>query len=89
MNRSAVEKNSSAYTNFFKKNEDAFLSTIPYDNNKLIWPGGKRTQTNLTWLIKFLSDQNLLKLLKTLKDMEKTEQFTTVALLKTETEQIE
>ena len=49
----------------------------------------QKNTNKLTWLIKFLSDQNLLKLFKTLKDMEKTEQFTTVALLKTETEQIE
>ena len=27
-----------------KRNADAFLSTVQHDNNKLLWPGGKRTQ---------------------------------------------
>ena len=27
-----------------KRNADAFLSTVSHDNDKLLWPGGKRTQ---------------------------------------------
>ena len=26
-----------------KRNPDAFLSSVPHDNEKLLWPGGKRT----------------------------------------------
>ena len=28
-----------------KRNADAFLSTVSHDNDKLLWPGGKRTQS--------------------------------------------
>ena len=28
-----------------KRNADAFLSTTPHDNDKLLWPDGKRTQS--------------------------------------------
>ena len=27
-----------------KRNADAFLSSVPHENEKLLWPGGKRTQ---------------------------------------------
>lgn len=29
-----------------KRNADAFLLTVSHDNDKLLWPGGKRTQSN-------------------------------------------
>ena len=29
-----------------KRNADAFLSSVPHDNEKLLWPGGKRTQSD-------------------------------------------
>ena len=29
-----------------KRNVDAFLSTVAHDNDKLLWPGGKRTQND-------------------------------------------
>ena len=29
-----------------KRNADAFLSSIAHDNEKLLWPGGKRTQSD-------------------------------------------
>ena len=29
-----------------KRNADAFLSSVTHDNNKLLWPGGKRTQSD-------------------------------------------
>ena len=28
-----------------KRNADAFLSTFKHDNEKLLWPGGKRTKS--------------------------------------------
>ena len=28
-----------------KRNADAFLSTFKHDNDKFIWPGGKRTKS--------------------------------------------
>ena len=28
-----------------KRNADAFLSTVSHDNDKLLWSGGKRTQS--------------------------------------------
>ena len=38
-----------------KRNADAFLSTITYDNDKILWPGGKRAQADkfaLTYYMK-------------------------------------
>ena len=29
-----------------KRNTDAFLSSVPHDNEKLLWPGEKRTQSD-------------------------------------------
>ena len=29
-----------------KRNADAFLSTVQHDNDKLLWPGGKKTQND-------------------------------------------
>ena len=29
-----------------KSNADAFLSSVANDNDKLLWPGGKRTQSD-------------------------------------------
>ena len=29
-----------------KRNADAFLSTVSHDNDTLLWPGGKRTQSD-------------------------------------------
>ena len=29
-----------------KRNADAFLSTVAHENDKLLWPGGKRTQND-------------------------------------------
>ena len=29
-----------------KRNADAFLSTFKHDNEKLLWPGGKRTKSD-------------------------------------------
>ena len=29
-----------------KRNADAFLSTLKHDNEKLLWPGGKRTKSD-------------------------------------------
>ena len=29
-----------------KRNADAFLSSQTHDNDKLLWPGGKRTQSD-------------------------------------------
>ena len=29
-----------------KRNADAFLSTFNHDNEKLLWPGGKRTKSD-------------------------------------------
>ena len=29
-----------------KRNADAFLSSVTHDNEKLLWPGGKRTQSD-------------------------------------------
>ena len=43
-----------------KRNADAFLSTVSLDNEKLLWPDGKRTQndkfalTYYTFLFKFI-----------------------------------
>ena len=41
-----------------KRNADAFLSSINHDNEKLLWPGGKRTKSDkfsLTYLF-YLND---------------------------------
>ena len=47
-NRSAVvevmKKNALQSSQNLKWNSDAFLSTVTHDNDKLLWPGGKRTQ---------------------------------------------
>ena len=40
------------------RNADAFLSSTPYDNEKLLWPGGKITQSDkfaLTYMGKKLT----------------------------------
>ena len=29
-----------------KKNADAYLATVLHNNDTLLWPGGKRTQSN-------------------------------------------
>lgn len=29
-----------------KRNGDTFLASMPHDNKKLLWPGGKRTQSD-------------------------------------------
>ena len=29
-----------------RRNADAFLSTVSHDNDKLLWPWGKRTQND-------------------------------------------
>ena len=29
-----------------KRNADAFLSSVNHDNEKLLWPGGKRTKSD-------------------------------------------
>ena len=29
-----------------KRNSDVFLSSVAHDNDKLLWPGGKRTQSD-------------------------------------------
>ena len=29
-----------------KRNADAFLSSVNYDNEKLLWPGGRRTKSD-------------------------------------------
>ena len=34
-----------------KRNADVFLSTVTHDNDKLLWPGGKRTQNENFTLI--------------------------------------
>ena len=49
-NRSAVvefmKKVAPQSSQKLKRNENAFLSTVSHDNEKLLWPGGKRTQND-------------------------------------------
>ena len=63
-----------------KRNADAFLSTITYDNDKILWPGGKRTQADkfaLTYYMKLY-----FKLFKCTKKWTKKIKSSTDALKK-------
>ena len=50
LNRSAVveflKKVAVQSSQNLKRNADAFLSGVSHDNDKLLWPGGKRTQND-------------------------------------------
>ena len=67
-------------TQNLKRNADAFLSTITYDNDKILWPGGKRTQADkfaLTYYMKLY-----FKLFKCTKKWTKKIKSSTDALKK-------
>ena len=65
-----------------KRNADAFLSSINHDNEKLLWPGGKRIQPGKFVLTYYF-------ILKTLAvTMNKTEKIFHVCFTKTKTVQI-
>ena len=50
LNRSAVvefmKKLALQSSQNLKRNADAFLSSVLHENDKLLWPGGKRTQND-------------------------------------------